>query len=62
MIRLYLKSMYKKPKKEFPIKYMRRGLISEEDSPKEQSKKKGKRHIRKSKQSVHTKTGIGKNK
>jgi len=54
--------MYKKPKKEFPIKYMRKGLFSEEDISNEPTKKKGKRHIKKPKQSVHTKTGIGKNK
>ena len=48
--------MYKKPKKEFPIKYMRKGLFSEEDFIEEETKKKGKRHIKKHKFSVHVKT------
>jgi hypothetical protein len=35
--------MYKKPNKEFPIKYMRKGLLAEEDFQKETTKRKGKR-------------------
>lgn len=54
--------MYKKPKKEFPIKYMRKGLFSDEDIQEEKTKKKGKRRVRKPKTSVHTKTGGGRNK
>ena len=54
--------MYKKPKKEFPIKYMRKGLFSEENSKENKIKKKGKRRIKKPKTSVHIKTGIGRNK
>ena len=45
-----------KRKKDFPIKYMRNGLFSEEDFQEEGIKKKGKRHIKKSKSSVHEKT------
>ena len=51
-----------KRKKDFPIKYMRKGLFSDDDSREEEPKKKGKRQVRKSKRSVHTKTGIGRNK
>lgn len=51
--------MYKKPKKEFPIKYMRKGLFTEEDINKEEQKKKGKRHIKKPKVSVHVKSRTG---
>ena len=54
--------MYKKPKKEFPIKYMRKGLFDEEDFKEKESKKKLKRRVRKPKTSVHVKTGIGRNK
>jgi hypothetical protein len=50
-----------KRKKDFPIKYMRKGLFTENDNE-EETKKKGKRQIRKPKQSVHTKTGSGRNK
>lgn len=48
--------MYKKPKKEFPIKYMRKGLFEEEDFNENERKNKGKRHIKKHKFSVHEKT------
>jgi hypothetical protein len=51
-----------KRKKDFPIKYMRKGLFSDDDSRDEKQKKKGKRRVRKQKRSVHTKTGIGRNK
>jgi len=51
-----------KRKKDFPIKYMRKGLFSDDDSREEDTKKKGKRLIRKPKQSVHMKTGRGRNK
>jgi hypothetical protein len=55
--------MYKKPKKEFPIKYMRKGLFSDENLQDERRiKEKGKRRVRKPKMSVHIKTGIGRNK
>lgn len=48
--------MYKKPKKEFPIKYIRKGLFTDENFIEEEPKKKGKRHIKKQKFSVHVKT------
>jgi len=51
-----------KRKKDFPIKYMRKGLFSDEDFEEREIKKKGKRRVKKPKQSVHTKTGIGRNK
>jgi len=51
-----------KRKKDFSIKYMRKGLFSDDDSRNDEIKKKGKRRVRKPKQSVHNKTGIGKNK
>jgi hypothetical protein len=51
--------MYKKPKKEFPIKYMRKGLFSDEDFIEEKTKKKGKRRMKKPKMTVYTKTGMG---
>ena len=54
--------MYKKPKKNFPVKHMRKGLFSDEDFKERDLKKKGKRRVKKPKSSVHTKTGIGKNK
>jgi hypothetical protein len=54
--------MYKKPKKEFPIKYMRRGLFTDEDGEERKIKKKGKRRVKKSKLSVHIKTGRSKRK
>ena len=54
--------MYKKPKKEFPIKYMRKGLFTDEDFEEKEIKKKGKRRVRKPKLSVHIKTGVGRNK
>jgi len=54
--------MYKKPKKEFPIKYMRKGLFKDENFQEKRLKKKGKRRIKKPKTSVHIKTGIGRNK
>ena len=54
--------MYKKPKKEFPIKYMRKGLFTDEDFEEREKKKKGKRRVKKPKMSVHIKTGKSKNK
>ena len=51
-----------KRKKEFPVKYMRKGLFTDEDFVEEESKKRGKRRVKKPKSSVHTKTGIGRNK
>lgn len=51
-----------KRKKDFPIKYMRKGLFTDEDFEERDIKKKGKRQVRKPKRSVHTKTGIGRNK
>jgi len=51
-----------KRKKNFPIKYMRKGLFTDEDKTQEEPKKKGKRRVRKPKRSVHTKTGMGRNK
>ena len=54
--------MYKKPKKEFPIKYICKGLFTDEDFGEKEIKKKGKRRVRKPKSSVHTKTGTGRNK
>jgi len=50
-----------KKKKDFPIKYLRKGLVTDEDY-KDETKKKPKRRIRKPKLSVHNKTGFGKNK
>lgn len=47
--------MYKKPKKEFPIKYMHKGLFDEEDFDEDKIKKKVKRHIKKQKFSAHVK-------
>ena len=38
--------MYKKPKKEFPIKYMRKGLFTDEDFEQSKTKKKSKRRIK----------------
>lgn len=52
----------KKKKKDFPIKYMRKGLFTDSDLEKKEIKKKGKRRVKKPKLSVHTKTGIGRNK
>ena len=43
-------------KKKFPIKYFRKGLFKDNENTEETTKKKGKRHIRKPKQSVHIKT------
>ena len=54
--------MYKKSKKEFPIKYMREGLFTDEDFEEKEKKDKGKKRVRKPKLSVHTKTGKGRNK
>jgi hypothetical protein len=51
-----------KKKKEFPIKYMRKGLFTDDEVEEKEQKKKGKRAIKKPKQSVHTKTGKGRNK
>lgn len=51
-----------KRKKDFPIKYMRKGLFSEENCQEERIKKKRKRRVRKPKTSVHIKAGIGRNK
>lgn len=51
-----------KRKKDFPIKYMRKGLFTDRDPAEEGPKKKGKRRVRKPKRSVHTKTRIGRNK
>ncbi len=48
--------MYKKPKKNFPIKYMRKGLFSDEDFLEEETKKKEKKRVKKPKFSVHVKT------
>jgi len=47
-----------KRKKDFPIKYMRKGLFTDEDFEEEEIKKKGKRHIKKPKFSVHAKTRV----
>ena len=41
---------------------MRKGLFTDEDFIEEEPKKKGKRRVKKPKSSVHTKTGIGRNK
>jgi hypothetical protein len=51
-----------KRKKDFPIKYIRKGLFTDADAEDKETKKKGKRRIRKPKQSAHTKTGFGRNK
>ena len=51
-----------KRKKNFPIKYMRKGLFTDEDFREEETKKKGKKRVKKPKISVHTKTGKGRNK
>ncbi len=51
-----------KRKKNFPVKYMRKGLFTDQDPTKDETKKKGKRRVKKPKRSVHTKTGFGKNK
>ena len=48
--------MYKKPKKAFPIKYMRKGLFPDEDFSEEKAKKEGQRRVKKPKFSVHSKT------
>ena len=54
--------MYKKLKKDFPVKYVRKGLFTDEDLAEKETKKKGKRRVKKPKLSVHTKTRIGRNK
>jgi len=54
--------MYKKPKKDFPIKYMRKGLFTDEDLKESDKKHKGTRQVKKPKLSVHIKTGKGRNK
>jgi hypothetical protein len=54
--------MMTKRKKDFPIKYMRKGLFTDDDSMNDEVNKKGKRRIREPKSSVHTKTGFGRNK
>jgi hypothetical protein len=51
-----------KRRKDFPIKYMRKGLFTDNDTEEKDTKKKGNRRVRKPKSSVHTKTGIGRNK
>ena len=51
-----------KKKKDFPIKYLRKGLSTDEDLKEEETKKKGKRHIKKHKFSVHIKTRAGERK
>ena len=51
-----------KKKKDFPIKYMRKGLFTDEDLEEKEIKKKGKRRLTKPKISVHIKTGIGRDK
>lgn len=51
-----------KKKIKFPIKYFRKGLFKDDESNQDQTKKKGKRRIRKPKLSVHMKTGIGRGK
>jgi hypothetical protein len=51
-----------KRRKDFPIKYMRKGLFTDVNNEEIETKKKGKRQIRKPKSSVHTKTGKGRNK
>jgi len=48
--------MYKKPKKNFPIKYMRKGLFSDEEFLEEETNKQGKKRVKKPKFSVHVKT------
>ena len=45
-----------KKKKEFPIKYMRKGLFRDAGDLEKEPNKKGKRRIRKPKTSVHMKT------
>lgn len=52
--------MYKKHKKNLPIKYMRKGLFSEEDFENLSTKNKIKRRQKKPKISVHIKTGLKK--
>jgi hypothetical protein len=51
-----------KRKKDFPIKTIRKGLFTDEDPKVKEQKKKIKRRVRKPKQSVHIKTGFGRNK
>jgi len=51
-----------KRKKEFPIKYMRKGLFGDRDFIEEETKKRGKRRVKKSKFSVRVKTRAGKRK
>lgn len=51
-----------KKKKIFPIKYMRKGLFTDEDLLNEKQNSKVKRRVIKPKISVHIKTGKGKNK
>ncbi len=53
-----------KKKKKFPIKYMRKGLFTDEDflDEKLDKKEKGKKRIKKPKMSVHMKTGRGRDK
>jgi len=53
---------FKKRKKDFPIKYMRKGLFRDEDFIEEEPKKKDMRRVKKPKRSVHTKTVIDRNK
>jgi len=53
--------MMTKRKKDFPIKYMRKGLFSDDDFEEREIKKKGKRQVKKQKMSVHIKTGKGRN-
>ena len=54
--------MYKKPKKEFPIKYIREGLSEDMHESESDLTKKGKRHIKQHKFSVHEKTRADKRK
>ena len=54
--------LYKKPKKEFPIKYIREGLSEEMHESEIDSTKKGKRHTKKHKFSEHVKTRAGQRK
>jgi len=51
-----------KKKKDFQIKYLRKGLVTDEDLKEKGQKKKGIRRVKKPKLSVHTKTGFGRNK
>ena len=55
--------MYKPRKRTFPIKYLKKGLLSDsKEIIKSFSKKKGKRKVKKPKISVHQKTGMAKEK